>query len=232
MVRVSNGLSIESATGIDHRLLTPAQHSEGSLILTFLIPESVSGIFQELCDEDLEILAESGIVALHIDNFVISDIQKYCPQRTRSSTERTSVPNAGQSGATTKGFDSYIEHRVEQFTGKEKAQLTGLLNGVPKAMLKEVCSESFLRQLAVHMTDWRKLAPAFGISDLRAEELTHSYPDVDEQRYRALYDWKQISPGTATYENLFACLLAHAPFDLAEAALRILSPGKIEFISL
>jgi len=64
-------ISVESAAGIDHQFVTPAQHSEGSLILTFLIPESVSGIFQELCDEDLEILAGSGIVELQINDCII-----------------------------------------------------------------------------------------------------------------------------------------------------------------
>jgi len=220
-------MSVESATGIDHRFVTPAQHSEGSLILTFLIPESVCGIFQELCDEDLEILGESGIVELHIDEVIISDIQKYCPQRTRSSTHSTSVPSADQAGATAKGFDSYIEHREERFTNKEKAWLTGLLKSIPKSKLEQVCTDSFLQQLAPHMTDWRKLAPRFGINDFRAEKLTHCFPEINEQRYRALHLWKQINPKTATYGNLVACLLAHAPFQLAEATLMALTPGKM-----
>jgi len=220
-------MSIESATGIDHQFVTHAQHNEGSLILMFLIPESVTGIFQELCDEDLEILAESGIVELHIDATVISDIQKYCPQRARKSTQSTSFPNDGQAGATTKGFDAFIQKRMEQFTSKEKAQITGLLESVSMSRLKEVCTESFLQQLAPHMTDWRKLAPRFGISGFRAMELIYHYPNIGEQRYRALHLWKQISPKTATYESIIACLLAHAPFDLAKAALMILTTGKL-----
>ena len=220
-------MSIESTTGIDHRFVTPAQHSEGSLILTFLVPESVSCIFQELCDEDLEILGESGIVELRIDDVIISDIQKYFPQRKRGSVHTTSVPSADQHSATVKGFDSYIEHREEKFTSKEKAQLTNLLNNVPKSRLKEVCTDSFLQQLAPHITDWRKLAPRFGISDHGAEKLAHCYPDIDEQKYMALQQWKQTAPGTATYGSLVACLLAHAPFRLAEAALMTLTPGKV-----
>jgi len=90
-----------------------------------------------------------------------------------------------------------------------------------------VCTDLFLQQLAPHMTDWRKLAPRFGISELRAVLLTYDYPDIEEQKCRALYLWKQISPGTATYGSLFACLLAHAPFLLAEAAVKIIIPGKV-----
>ena len=75
------------------------------------------------------------------------------------------------------------------------------------------------------MRDWRKLAPHFGISESTAEELAHHFWDVDEQRYRALHWWKQISQNTATYQNLIACLLAHAPFDLAEATVKMLTPG-------
>ena len=211
--------SIESATGIDHQFVTPAQHSEGSFILTFLIPESVSGLFQELCDEDLEILAKAGIIELQIDDFVISDINFY------AQTQITRVFSADQAGVTTKGFDSYMERRAEQFTGKEKDQLKGLLKSIPRSRLEEVCTDSFLQQLATHMRDWRKMAPHFGISDITAEELAHHFQDVNEQRCAALHWWKQISPDTATYKNLIACLLAHAPFNLAEAALKMLTPG-------
>ena len=218
-------MSIEGATGIDHQFVTPAQHGEGSLILTFLIPDSVSGIFQELCDEDLELLAEAGIVELQIDDFVLSDIQKYCPQRARSSVQSTSVSDPGQSGTTAKGYDTYIEQRLEPFTSKEKNQLTNLLKSVSKSRLEEVCSNSLLRQLATHMRDWRKLAPRLGIGDIEADMLAHRYQGQSEQGYRALHCWKQINPETATYRDLITCLLAHAPFDLTEAALKMLTPG-------
>ena len=217
--------SIESATGIDRQFVTPAQHNEGSFILTFLIPDSVGGLFQELCDEDLEILAKAGIMELRIDDFVINDIEKFHPQRTRISTQSIRVISANQTGVTTKGFDSHMQQRVEQFTGKEKDQLKCLLESIPRSKLEEVCSDSFLQQLATRMRDWRKLAPHFGISESTAEELAHRFQDVDEQKYRALHCWKQISPDTATYQNLIACLLAHAPFDLAEATVKMLTPG-------
>ena len=216
--------SIEGATGIDHRFVTPAQHSEGSFILTFLIPESVRGVFHELCDEDLELLAMAGIVELKFNDFVISDIQEYC---CASSAQDSSSLIAGQSDAIRKGFDTYIEERAEQFTCKEKAQLYDLLKHVPQSSLVEVCTNSFLHQLSTHMTDWRKLAPYLGISELSAEELAYYYSDVGEQRYRALLCWKQINPETATYKNLIACLLTHAPFYLAESLLKMLTPGMV-----
>ena len=89
----------------------------------------------------------------------------------------------------------------------------------------EVASHSFLQKLATHVRDWRDLAPHLGISEITAEELTQHYTDEGEQSYMALLCWKQINPATATYSNLIACLLAHAPFDLAEAALWLLHPG-------
>ena len=224
--------AVEDTTGIDHQFVTHAQHSEGSLKLIFLIPESIAGIFKELCDEDLEILAKAGIVELQIDDFVISDIGKYCPQRTESSHQTISPASAGQSGTTTKGFDSYIDQRAEQLTRKEKGQLKGLLESIPKSRMEEVCSDSFLRQLATHMRDWRKLAPHFGINEFKAEEVTRCYSDKGEQRYRALYCWKQINSNTGTYKNLIACLLAHAPLDLAETALKMLTPGTHKLTEL
>ena len=215
--------SIEGATGIDHRFVTPAQHSEGSFILIFLIPESVSSIFQELCDEDFELLAQTGIMEIEIDEFVISDIQEFCP---KISTQTSSILSDGQSVPIAKGFDTYIQERAEQFTSKEKAQLYDLLKHVPQSSLVDVCTNSFLYQLSTHMTDWRKLAPYLGISELGAEELAHYYPKASEQRYRALLCWKQINPETATYRNLIACFLTHAPFDLAESLLKMLTPGR------
>ena len=216
--------AIEDATGIDHQFVNHAQHSPGSLKLIFLIPESVAGIFQELCDEDLEILAEAGIVELQIDDFMISDIQNYCPQRTDNSTQSVTALSADQSGTAAKGFDTYINQRAD-FTSKEKGQLKGLLNSIPRSRMEEVCSDSFLQQLATQMRDWRELAPHFGITQHEAEVLTFNYPDVGEQRYRALHCWKQINPDNATYKELLTCLLTHGPFDLAEAALKMISPG-------
>ena len=213
---------IERATGIDYQLVTPAQHSEGSLNLTFLIPESVISIFQELCDEDLEILAEAGVMELQIEDFVICDIQKFYPQATGCSTR--SVPDAMQIGKTAKGFDTYMKQREEQFTSKEKDQLKGLYESIPKSRLDESCSNSFLQQLAAHMRDWRKLAPYLGITKLEMKKLNW-YPNVYGQSYRALLCWKQINPKSATYRNLSRCFLAHAPFDLTETTLKMLAPG-------
>ena len=119
----------------------------------------------------------------------------------------------------------YIDQRVEQFTSKEKGQLNGLLESIPKPRMEEVSSDSFLQQLAAHMKDWRELAPHLGITEHEVEVLTFGYPDVGELSYRALCCWKQINPDNATYKELIACLLAHAPFDLVEAALNMLSPG-------
>ena len=224
--------AIESATGIDHLFVTPAQHSEGSLNLTFLIPKGVVNAFQELCDEDLQILTEAAIVELQIDDFVISDIPKYCSQKAESSTQSISASSAGQSGTTAKGFDSYLDQRAEHFTSKEKGQLKRLLESIPKPRMEEVSSDSFLQQLSAHMKDWRELAPHFGITQHEEEVLTFGYPDVGEQSYRALHCWKQINPDNATYKELIACLLVHAPFDLAEAALNMLCPGMYNVTEL
>ena len=209
--------SIEEATGIYHWFVTPAQHSEESHSFTFLTPENVSVVFYELCYEDLFCLAGTGVMELQIGDFVISDIQKFYLQRSAG----VSVPM--EIGAVHLGFDSYM---AEQFTTKEKGRLRHLLETVPRSRMEEVASGLYLQELATHMRDWKELAPHLGISENSAEDLAHYHPDIGEQRYMALCYWKQINPSTATYINLIACLLAHAPFDLAEAALKMLSPGR------
>jgi len=222
-------VSVESATGIDRCFVTPAQHSEGCFILTILVHRSLNVIFHELGCEDIEFLAEAGIVELQIDDFVISDIQKYCPQRTRSSSQITSVPDAVEIGTTAEGFYSYMEQRVEHFTSKEKSQLKCLLESIPISKMEEISSGSYLQQLATRMTDWKKLAPHFGISEHEARKLTHKYPNVVEQGKRALKLWKQVNPQNATYKDLITRLLVHAPFNLAEVALKMLNPGMDDF---
>ena len=211
--------TIQDATGIHHWFVTPAQHSEGSLILTFLISESVCGIFQELINEDLEILADAGIVQLRSDNFVINDTTKYCHQKTENSTRSTSC---GEIGVKANGVDSYMNQRAEQLTSMDKH----LLESIPKSRLEEICSDSFLLQLATHMKDWRELAPHFGITQHEEEELAHHYHGEGERSYQTLNCWKHIHPKTANYKNLIACLVAHAPYELVEAALKMLTPGS------
>ena len=79
------------------------------------------------------------------------------------------------------------------------------------------------------MTDWKKLAPHFGISEHEARKLTHKYPNVVEQGKRALKLWKKVNPQNATYKDLITRLLVHAPFNLAEVALKMLNPGMDDF---
>jgi len=74
------------------------------------------------------------------------------------------------------------------------------------------------------MRDWKTLAPRFGIGSNEADELACHYQDLSKQSYSVLLCWKQINPETATYRELIACLLVHAPFDLTETALMMLNP--------
>ena len=78
--------ALEKATGIKGTFLVYASHDPGSsIILSFLIPESISHILHELCKEDLTILADSGVLRLElIDELVIENIQRYATAKARA----------------------------------------------------------------------------------------------------------------------------------------------------
>ena len=69
--------ALEKASGIKRPVIVYAFYDPGSVLLTFLIPESICHIFHELNTEDLAILADSGVMSLEIDEVVIDNIQKY-----------------------------------------------------------------------------------------------------------------------------------------------------------
>ena len=75
------------------------------------------------------------------------------------------------------------------------------------------------------MDDWTKLAPHLGISKIGVQSLKEQYPDTEEQKYRALLQWKSIDPKSATHKELIACLLAHASLQMIKEALEIITPG-------
>ena len=63
--------AVEKATGIDENFIIYAYWEGGFTThqFTFLIPKSISGIFGELCEENLAILAGIGVQSLEVDYF-------------------------------------------------------------------------------------------------------------------------------------------------------------------
>ena len=213
--------TVEKATGIDQDFIIYAYWERGFTThqFTFLIPKSIGGIFGELCEEDLTILAEKGVQRLEVDYDTVADnIQELYQECTQAV-----VPIRADSRMRTKNFG--LEHfipadQAEQMSEEDFSHLNDLITSTPVGKLQEVCSDDFLKVFAKKMCSWKDLAPYLGINQWDLEDLAEMYPgDEGEQMYVALLNWKSIDVNSATYERLVECLLMHGHIDDAEKLL-------------
>ena len=210
--------AMEIATGIDQDFIVYAYWEGGfTTHFTFLIPKAISGIFGELCEEDLAILAEKAVLKLEIDyDTVVDNIQNLIKQ-----LPQTVALVRGENRMSVKifGLENFIA-KDEQLSEEQFSHLNNLISNVPIGKLDKVCSNDFLRVFAKKMGSWKDLAPYFGINDWNINRLAETYPeDEDKQKLKALMCWKQIDVNSATYERLLECLLMHGHFDGARELL-------------
>ena len=211
--------AVEKAAGIDQDFIIYAYWEGGFSThqFTFLIPKSISGIFGELCEEDLTILAGKGVQRLEVDYDTIAnniqELYKELPQ--------VVAPDGEDSGLRTKGFGLkhlILEDVVGPSSKEEVSYLNDLITSTPARKLHETCSNNFLKEFAKKMGNWKDLAPYFGINQYDLEDLAEMYPaDEVEQKYVALLNWKTNSD--ATYERLVVGLLTHRHVEDAEEVL-------------
>ena len=211
--------AVEKATGIDGDFIIYAYWERGFSThqFTFLIPKSISGIFGELCEEDLAILAGIGVQRLEVDYDTVADniqeLFKELPLAAIREDNRTRTKNFG--------LEHFIpEDEMEQMSKEEFIHLNTLITSTPVGKLQETCSNDFLKVFAKKMGSWKDLAPYLGINQWDLEDLAERYPqDEEEQKYVALITWKSIDVNSATYERLVECLLTHGHVDDAKELL-------------
>ena len=213
--------ALEKATGINKAVITYGFHDVGSVLLTFLIPDTVLHIFHELNAEDLGLLADSGVIRLEIDE-IVTDIQQYCTVKSRA------VEVAVEGGKRTKptGLEHCLKERATEMTSERCLHLRKMLGTGETGMLSNLCSEQFLKTFSKDLQDWKKLAPYFSIHELNIEELVFNYPDENDQKYQALLCWKRAEGSTATYYNLVESLILHGNIGEVEALLQRLGEGN------
>ena len=210
---------LEKASGIKQAVITYALYDPGSVLLTFLIPESIFHIFHELNTEDLTILADSGVMKLEIDGVVIDNIQQYYTVKSQLAVD---------SGERTKptGLECFLKEKVTEVTSERYLHLLKMLHSVETRLLSDVCSEKFLKTFSKDLQDWKKLAPYLSIQEWKIEELEYKYPDKDDQKYQALLWWKKAEGSTATHYNLLESLILHGNIREVEALLKRLGEGN------
>ena len=204
--------AVERATGIDQDFIVYAYWEGGFTThqFTFLLPKPISGIFGELCKEDLAILAGKGVKRLEVDYDTVADniqeLYKTLPQAVAPVREDNRMRTKNF------GLEHFIpENEVEQMSKEELRHLNDLITCISVDMLQKTCSNAFLKEFAKKMRSWKDLAPYLGINEWNLAEM---YPgDEDEQKYKALVCWKVIDVNSATYERLIECLLRHGHVD-------------------
>ena len=207
--------AVEKATGIDQNFIIYGYWERGFTMhqFTFLIPESISGIFWELSEEDLAILAGRDVQRLEVDYDTVADniqeLYQACPQTVATVAEDNRMRTKSF------GLEHFIpEDEMEQMSKEELIYLNDLITSTPAGKLQETCSNDFLKVFAKKMGSWKDLAPYLGINQWDLEDLAEMYPqDEEEQKYVALLNWKSIDVNSATYERLVECLLTHGHVD-------------------
>ena len=213
--------SVANATGISVKNIIPAFQDPGnSVILTFIIPASIFHIFLEPCEEDLEILANTGILKLEIDEQVIDNIQRF---ETEASTEQVTVSRESTKPTSR---EYYLRQRKHEISLKRYFHLVKMHKGIPDSEFDELCSDDFLTEFSKDLRDWIGLAPYFGLHDWNVEEIVDNYPNEDDQKRVALLYWKSHEGDMATYHNLLETLLLHGKIEEVEALLGKLGPGQ------
>ena len=207
--------AVEKATGIDQDFIVYAYWEGGFTThqFTFLIPSPISGIFGELCSEDLTILAGKGVQRLEVDYDTVADnIQELC-----KALPQLVAPVREDNRMRTKSFG--LEHlipedEVEQMSEEVFRHLNDLITNISTDKLQKTCSNDVLKEFAKKMRSWKDLAPYLGINEWDLKDLAEMYPgDEDEQKYMALLCWKEMDVNSATYERLVECLLRHGHVD-------------------
>ena len=206
---VQDGLKM--ASGVQPAVIVYDHYDPGSILLTFLIPESIIHIFHELNTEDMTILANSGVMKLELDEMVIDNIQQY------STVQSPTNPT---------GLEYYLQQRAMEMTPERYSHLLKMVGNVEPKILNDDCSEEFLKSFAKDLQDWRKLASYFSIHEWNIEEIVCNYPDENDQKYQALLCWKRAEGSTATYYNLLESLTLHGKVEEVEALLQRLGEGK------
>ena len=215
--------ALEMATGVKQAVIVYVGHDPGSILLTFLIPESILYIFHDLNTEDLTILANSGVMKLQVDKLVINNIQEYSAVKIVADSSEPTKPT---------GLKYYLQQRATDMTPERYSYLLKMLGSVDPKMFNDDCSEEFLKKFAKDLQDLKKLASYFSIHDWNIEELVCNYPDENDQKYQALLCWKRAEGSTATYYNLLESLILHGEVEEVEALLQRLGEGNCQAINL
>ena len=212
--------AVEQATGISKSSqVFTASNASTSVLLVFLIPETVTDIFHHLCAEDLTILANAGITKIELEDLEITNISKYITNKNQISEKRVVLVKPTS-------LEHYVNERTD-ISSDERSELNVMLKKMTDIKLNEVCSEQLLREFSRHLQNWKTLAPFLGMQDFYYDEFTTRYPDINQQNYQLLLYWKRREGSRAIYHHLLETVVLHGTAKEMEALIKIPLTGVV-----
>ena len=212
--------AVEQATGISRSSqVFTAWNDSTSVLLVFLIPETVTDIFHHLCVEDLTILANAGITKIQLEDLEITNISKYI-------TNTIKVPEKRVELVKPTSLEHYVNERTD-ISSDQRSELNMMLQNVTDSKLSEVCSEQLLQKFSQHMHNWKTLVPFLGMQDFYYDEFTARYPERMQQNYQLLLFWKRREGSIAIYHHLLETVVLHGTAREMEALIQIPLTGVV-----
>jgi len=213
--------AITQATGIGQAGLVYANQDPGnSVIFNFLIPHSFVELFNELCNDDLTILASAGITNIQVEELDIAVIKAQTTELKRVKRLSSSTARASREPVKPSSLEHHLNER-QDIPSQERCDLIAMVKMIPDTQLNEVCSEKMLLEFSLCIHDWRTLAPFVGLPDFYYDEFTTRYPAVADQNYQLLLYWKRRVGESAIYHHLLETVVLHGKTEEVRALAQI-----------
>ena len=212
--------AVEQTTGISiSSQVFSTWNDSTSVLLVFLIPETVTDIFHHLCAEDLTILANAGITKIQLEDLEITNISKHTNTKKCNTSSKKVHENRAESVKPT-SLEYYVNERAD-LTSDRCSELIVMLKKVTDSKLSEVCDEQLLQEFSQHMQNWKTLAPYLGMPEFYYDEFTAKYPERMQQNYQLLLYWKRREGSRAIYHHLLETVVLHGTAREMEALIQI-----------
>ncbi len=101
-----------------------------------------------------------------------------------------------------------------------------LLEGVPPGKLGRPCTDIHLCEIALHVTDWKLIAPFLGLSQAEIEAITMNEGKAETQRSAMLRKWREKSGRKATYRRLTKVFYKQQRADLVDVICKLFSDAS------
>ena len=219
--------AVKKATGVSRAGQVFAHQDPGnSVIFTLLIPDCVVQLFQELCGEDLTVLADAGITRIQVEDVEIVDIHKYATKVKTAQKASSSEEKHLKDKPDASSLEYYLKER-QDISSQQYSDLVAMLKSVPDKRLNEVCSEQLLLEFSKNIEDWKMLAPFLGMQDFYHDVFRARYPRVKKQNYQLLLFWKRRLGSKAIYFHLLETIILHGTGQEVRALIHIPLAGLL-----